>query len=387
MGKDELGSILKANYLSRGEIAEALGVSVHTVHNWCSGRVRIPLNRMEQVVRYLETSGVDGEITASLVQHEAEIQGFNTDLLPGRLGKEARGPVVILAWDLARSSIFGPVARLCRETLEHMGRECLLLDCSGEHRIKRSYVKQAVSMKAAGILLAGVPGEIPDPDDDLLSTIEPAVRNAVPVVVIKPWSGTLDLPRGTAGVGWDASSAVGMAIDLLLELGHQDISGLMSSRGPAGRSHEIGFNFVAEKRGLHIKQDSLVWPMAGGEHIQDVERLIHESSAVFAHPSTLNVIAHACYDQHITWPDDISIVSLGHSQSIPRFGPRPFTYVSLPVGKVSRTAAHLLMTLVSREERLYGQEFSLFGPSAMGIVNVESGSVRALGTPLTAGAA
>ena len=70
-------------------------------------------------------------------------------------------------------------------------------------------------------------------------------------------------------------------------------------------------------------------------------------------------------------------MTVGHSHSIPRLGPRPFTYVNLPLGKVSRGAAHLLATLMQGDALSYGQEFVVYGVSAMFVANGEGGSVSA----------
>ena len=75
------------------------------------------------------------------------------------------------------------------------------------------------------------------------------------------------------------------------------------------------------------------------------------------------------------WPDDISIVTIGHPQSIPQLGSSPFTYVGIPVGRISRSAAHIVSSLIEEGEGAYFQQFAIYGKSAMRIMNAEGGSV------------
>ena len=69
-------------------------------------------------------------------------------------------------------------------------------------------------------------------------------------------------------------------------------------------------------------------------------------SAVFAPPSQLPTIARACFAGGIRWPGDISIVSLGNRAFVPQLDRRPFTFVTIPIGRVGRGAAQLLSSMI-----------------------------------------
>jgi DNA-binding LacI/PurR family transcriptional regulator len=87
------------------------------------------------------------------------------------------------------------------------------------------------------------------------------------------------------------------------------------------------------------------------------------------------VLANACYASGRRWPDDISVMTIGHPGSMPQLGGNPFTYVTVPVGKISRGAAHILASLIEDQEVPYSQQFMVYGKSSMRIINAEGGSV------------
>ena len=89
-------------------------------------------------------------------------------------------------------------------------------------------------MSCLGVVLVGVPGDVPDPDDELLTAIAPATEARVPVVLAMPWADSLPLPRGAAAIGWDIDAAAAMAIDFLVDSGHEEI-GIF--RGPNDAIH------------------------------------------------------------------------------------------------------------------------------------------------------
>ena len=53
----------------------------------------------------------------------------------------------------------------------------------------------------------------------------------------------------------------------------------------------------------------------------------------------------------------------------------PFTYVGIPVGKISRAAAHLFASMADEEDFRYSQQFVVYGRSAMRVMNAHAGSV------------
>jgi DNA-binding LacI/PurR family transcriptional regulator len=373
-----LGSLLKELFISRASVARELGVSVQTIHNWCSRRVEIPPQQVGRIVTILQNRDAPARSMAEFVQSELEAYGINPSLLIENAlvrGGVSAGIVMVITWNLAQAGAFEAIARLCRQTLEHAGMECLHVDCGGEHRLKRSYIRQALSMSCLGIVLVGVPGDVPDPDDELLSAIAPAIETGVPVVLAMPWANSLPLPRGAAAIGWDIDAAAGMVIDFLVDSGHEEIGIFRGPNDPAHVRRYQGMDAALQRRGITPRPDLVAWASDEPDDVSDLARVLHEATAIVAPPSVLWATARAFYNTALQWPEDVSVVTMGHSLFTPKMGMRPFTYATLPIGKVSRGAAHLLMTLAQANGSSYGQEYVIYGASSMSITHAEDGSV------------
>ena len=49
--------------------------------------------------------------------------------------------------------------------------------------------------------------------------------------------------------------------------------------------------------------------------------------------------------------------------------------MGIPVGKISRAAAHLFASMADEEDFRYSQQFVVYGRSAMRVINPDTGSV------------
>jgi LacI family transcriptional regulator len=340
----------------------------------------MPMPQLTRLALFMARGGSAVDVDA-LVNQELEAQGLDSSLLPAANSKASAGPVMIVAWNLERPGLFGQVAHLCQDTLRHMGYQCLLVDCGADHGVKRAYIKQAVALRCAGVVLAGVPGDVPNPNEELIAAIEPAVAHGIPTVLAMPWNESLPLPRGVAGVGWDDGAARSIAIDHLVGAGHRDIGVLIGETGPFHHHGRYqGIDDVMKSRGIAFKENLVAWPTSDAADVSDVIGILKQATAVFAPPSVLSILGRAFYEAGYHWPDDVSVITVGHERFMPRLGPRPFTYVGIPLGKASRGAAHLLATLMQDDASSFSQEFVVFGSSAMLIANGEGGSVAPVAT-------
>ena len=369
-----LGLILKQHHISRADLAHRLDVSVQTVHNWCSGRIAIPSRRLGRLCDLLEELGTPRDELALLAVRELESQGVQQERLALR-SRSAQPVVGVVTWDLMSPGLFGPLARVARTVLEGMGYQCMALDCGGEHRQRRAYLQWAVETRLDGLLLCGVPGDVPDPDDDLFASLKPVTAAGVSVVLLKQWTGSsIAVPEGVGSIGWDSVAAVEKAVGLLLRLGHTQVQAVLSGTGAGFGGRYRGLDLAWANLGLPFDEDSVIWAQEG-ETSDDLADALAGASAVFAPPSQLPVLARACFANGITWPDDISIVSLGNRSFVPPLQGRPFTFVTIPVGRVGRGAAQLLSSMIAGERFQTGQEYVIYGASTMSIENADEGSV------------
>lgn len=369
-----LSIILKERHISRASLAHGLGVSLQTAHNWCSGRVPIPIEQLGPLCNLLEARGVPAGELAQMTVRELERRGLREE----RFARKTRGaqPVVMLmTWNLMSPSLFGPASQVARAALEGAGFQCVVADCGAESRLSRSYVAWAVSSGADGLLLCGVPGEPPDPDDDLFSSLRPAVAAGIPVVLLKPWTGaSVAMPEGVGSIGWDSLAAVERAGGLLLEAGHTRIRAMLAGAGAGFGGRYRGLDKAWANLGMPFDEESVIWA-EDGETPEEVAESLAGATAVFTPPSHLPRIARACFAAGLRWPDELSIVSLGNRQFVPQLDRRPFTFVTIPIGKVGRGAAQLLTGMIRGERFQTGQESVIYGASAMFVENLEGGSI------------
>ena len=373
-----LGSLLKTHHISRADLAHRLNVSVQTVHNWCSGRVHIPSRKLGLLCDLLEELGVPQDELAQMAVRELETHGVQQERLSLKQVKSAQPLVVLITWNLMVPGLFGPATQVARAALEGMGCQCMVLDCGAEHRQRRAYLQWAVQAEVDGLLLCGVPGEVPDPDDDLFASLKPATAAGIPIVLLKPWTGSsIAVPEGVGSIGWDSAAAVEMAAGLLLRSGHEQIQAVLAGTGAGFGGRYRGVDFVWGNLGLPFDEDSVIW-VQDGETPHELAEALNRATAVFVPPSQLPTLARACFAGGIRWPDDLSIASLGNRTSVPQLDRRPFTFVTIPVGRVGRGAAQLLSSMIRGERFQTGQEYVIYGASTMSVENAEGGSI---GTP------
>ena len=177
-----------------------------------------------------------------------------------------------------------------------------------------------------------------------------------------------------------------MATDVLLELGHEQIHAVLTGTGAGFGGRYRGLDRVWGDLGLPFDEDSVVW-VQDGETPEELAEALDGATGIFAPPSQIPTIARACFAGGLRWPDDISIVSLGNRAFMPQLDRRPFTFVTIPVGRVGRGAAQLLSSMIRGERFQTGQEYVIYGASTMSVENAEEGSVarpRGVATPSTA---
>lgn len=369
-----LTQLLKTYHISRSSLAYELNLTLQTIHNWCSGRVLIPNSKLGGLCEVLEKFGIPSDELAALTLSTLQSHGLQPERFARKNNPKAP-TIMLITWDLMNPGLFGSAARTARITLEGLGFRCLVLDCNSEHRIRRSYIDEAIRSNIAGLLLCGVPGEVPNPDEDLLDSLYPAVSSGIPCVLLKPWTGTVNLPAGVASIGWDSIAAVQLALSVLVQHGHTRIQALLAGTGAGFGGRYRGIDQAWRNLNLEFdEEESIVWSPAG-QQTEEIKRRLAQYSAIFTPPSHLTLLAQACFETNVRWPRDISITSLGNRDFIPQLGRNPFTFVNLPIGRVSRGAAQLLSSMIQNEQFQTGQEYVVYGASTMAIENLEKGSV------------
>ena len=377
-----LQQLLKKHHVSRSELANALGVSHQTIANWASGRVQAPLAQLEPLARYFRAKGVHEEEVAELSLGFLLAHGLDLSVLAGvsrsvddLSGVRARSrPVLVMTWDLGRTRFYGALARLTISMLEHLGYRCLLVDCCGQHGIKRYYTKMAVSTRCAGMLMLGVPGEPPDPIGELNSVLSPVVAGGVPVALVAGAHTREDLLPNTVAVSWDLRAGVDLMVGALADYGHRKIGAILPYAGLYLR-YDI-FESALHRHGLEPDERSCAWPYEGDSILGNLEPVVRENTGVITTPTGLEFLVAECYKNDLLWPDDLSIITTaGSAEHVTQRGARPFTYVAMPFTHVGHVAAQMLSRLMQRRVLPREEVLVEFGKEALSIVNLQGGSV------------
>lgn len=375
-----LASLLKHYGLARSSLASRMDVSLQTIHNWCIGRVPVPVHQFSRLAENMTSLGASDAEVAALMREYLDEHGLNDRLfatLTSRNSSVDRNVVLLMSWDIKSGGLFSHFPSECRRAVQDLGMTCLVVDCGGDHQMKRIYINQAIKHGYAGVILAGIPGAAPSPTQELFDAIMPLTNAGVPVVMISPWGGDIAIPQGVAALGWDLNISNSIALGFLREAGHERIATVLSETGSmvSGRYQGLGRAFTDQ--GLRFEESLAVWMGDELDNLHEIQEALASATAIFARPSTLHLVAQGCYGKNLRWPDDVSIISVGHPESIPQLGSNRFTYVSIPVGRISRSAAHILSSLIEEDDGTYYQQFAVYGKSAMRIMNTEAGSVGA----------
>jgi DNA-binding LacI/PurR family transcriptional regulator len=374
----DLASLLKRYFITRSWLAAHMDVSLQTIHNWCIGRVPVPVHQFSRLTEQLIESGATDAEVAELMRACLQVHGLNDQLLStlsSRNDSNDRGVVLLMSWDIKSGGLFSHFPGACRRAIQRVGMTCLVVDCGGEHQMKRTYVHEAIKHRYAGVILAGIPGASPSSFDDLFDTIQPLADAGIPVVMISPWNADVALPQGVAALGWDANISNSMALGFLREFGHERIALVLSETSPVTAGRYQGLDRTFSDQGTRIDDSLVVWAGDDPHDPDEIQEALGVATAIFARPSTLHLLANGCYAKNLRWPDDISIITIGHPESIPQLSRNPFTYVGIPVGRISRSAAHILSSLVEDGDGAYYQQFAVYGKTAMTIMNPDGGSV------------
>ena len=376
----DLTSLLKRYVVTRPALAARMDVSLQTIHNWCIGRVPVPVHQFSRLAESLTAFGASDAEIAKLMRAYLQMHGLNDRLLntlSSRNDSNDRGVVLLMSWDIKSGGLFSHFPGACRSAVQGIGMTCLVVDCGGDHQMKRTYVNEAITHRYAGVILAGIPGAPPSSVDDLFDTIQPLANAGIPVVMISPWNADVALPQGVTALGWDANISNSMALGFLRESGHERIALVLSETSPVSSGRYQGLDRTFSDQGARIDDALVVWAGDDPHNPDAIQEALGVATAIFARPSTLHQLANGCYAKNLRWPDDISIITIGHPESIPQLSSNPFTYVGIPVGRISRSAAHILSSLVEDGDGAYYQQFAVYGKTAMRIMNADGGSVGA----------
>ncbi|MBM3940480.1 MAG: hypothetical protein FJ318_06260 [SAR202 cluster bacterium] len=381
----KLTRILKAHAHSRSALAAQVGVSVQTIDNWCSGRVCVPLAQLQRLRASLAEMGVPADVVDAYAIAEMQRQGFDVlSLLHSRrdgravggAGGRRRGRVAIIVWNLARTELYGPMSRIAREAFERRGYDCEIFDCCARHHLKRLYVQDACSLGCQAVIFMGVPGELPDPEQNLSGLASTLAEQGVWSVFLKAWDREPSLSPRSLAFGWLEGRLAMRAVRLLADLGHRRIGRVLPGNGFEFSDYHRSFIDALLRQGLEPNAATVTWQDTSDALPAVVPELLDANTAVYVPLSGVTAVAGACHERGFRWPDDVSIVTVGAHGQVPRLGHTPFTHFDIPSTRIALDVVDTVSRAI--EEEAWPEHATQFvDPAQFAVSALTGGSVGA----------
>ena len=378
-----LGALLRRLGLTRQYVADRVGVSVQTVHNW-SHRHPIPLPQLEPLAELLREHGSDEQDLLGFLTHELERHGLDSNLigllqsppLHHQAHDPSADPIVIVGQRLSAATIMTLIATTCRLILERVGYRCVVFNSNDFPMGGWEAVELAVRVQARAVMFF-VPATSQADLGEMATTLG---RSGISVLFAQCWRDPSRLPRRTAGFRLDSTAIARIATDTLKRHGHDSIGVLfMGTEGALARTfmHQaasIGLSLAAVAR----SQDGII-PAA------ELERLItNQHAAVFvASPGGLPILADALNSAGRAWPRDISILGVGAEGHTLQAGSKPFSIINVPTTAIAEQAVSLLLELIETQHDSARSPFIIYGEETFHLLHEQDGSLQLAPTATT----
>lgn len=355
---DTLAAILKRYRIRREQLALAVGVGIDSVHNWCSRRTLISLDRLDRLAAVLRETGVPRDILADFLRAELTRHGLTAGSLEVLGPADPRlddRPVLVIGSHLYGES-FQPVTLAIGQEMRALEiPNVVYLDTCGRIDILNYYLDVTIRSAARGVILVGVPlGMIRFGD----IARELSARR-IPCVFVE--TGPTEIGAGMALVRADDARAASLAAEIQWARGHRHISAIGLSGWATQDRKARGLEDRCQQLGMSL---TLLWarepnsgprPRSSGDELslRDAADQIAgdmESTAAIALSSyATKELARAFAERDRQLGSEFSLIALGcwdwmHDVSRP-----PLTHIVLPFHTVGRRAARILNAMLNRD--------------------------------------
>ena len=119
-----LASLLKHYGLARSSLASRMDVSLQTIHNWCIGRVPVPVHQFSRLAENMTSLGASDAEVAALMREYLDEHGLNDRLfatLTSRNSSVDRNVVLLMSWDIKSGGLFSHFPSECRRAVQDLG--------------------------------------------------------------------------------------------------------------------------------------------------------------------------------------------------------------------------------------------------------------------------
>ena len=378
-----LGSLLKLAGLSREGVAALVGVSIDSVHSWCSRRSPMGLRHLSRMVQVLEEAGVSQALLRDLLTDGLVRKGMDTGLshLLAEREQPAKDRPVILMGSHLNAGSYQFIALGVHDALQARGVDsALYLDTCARRDVLKYYLTAIAESPAQGVVIV-MPRQV---GQELLVATRRLASRRVPCVFV--YVGWAPVPNGCPAVQVDSYSAAVMATQFLWARGHRDIAAIALDPFLGQAASAQGYSDAMERLG---RRSRLIWAMATDDGPRpsasaDRPALREVAEQVAVDPCVTAILAltaqtakevmRALHSRGRTPGKDVSVMGLGcwdwmHDVAFP-----PITHLALPYYTAGQRAANLLLDLSTREP-LSEERHIVVSPSAEQLHAGEAGTV------------
>lgn len=355
---DKLGTILRRYRIRRERLASAVGVGIDSVHNWCSQRTLISLDRLDRIAAVLRETGVPRDTLAAFLSAELGRHGLTAGSLEVLGPMDPRlddRPVLVIGSHLYGES-FQPVTLAIGQEMRAQEIENIVyLDTCGREDILSYYLDVTIRSAARGVILVGLPI-----GGARLAELAVDLNNRrIPCVFIE--TGPLEVGPGAALVRADDARAGALAVEIQWARGHHQLAAIGLSGWATQDRKADGLQSRSKQLGMSL---NLLWareptsgprPRSSGDELtlrDAADRIagdMDSQAAVALSSYATKELMRALHERGRLPGRDFSLIALGCWDWMHDISHPPLSHVVLPFHTVGRRAARILNALSSRD--------------------------------------
>jgi GntR family transcriptional regulator of arabinose operon len=216
---------------------------------------------------------------------------------------------------------------------------------------KNSHRKEAEVLKNIlekdnidGIIIETTKSALPNPN---LALYEEMIRRKLPVLFLNCYYPQMNIPH----VSMNDKEVGRMAVNYLVEAGHQKVAGIFKSDDFQGHLRYCGYRTGLSENGLPVMDEHVLWlDTEDQRHMEDsiprvLRRLQDCTACVCYNDEVAFTIVDICRKRGIRIPEELSIISIDDS-NLAELCEVPLTSVGYPFMQIGRTIAENLLRMI-----------------------------------------
>lgn len=195
-----------------------------------------------------------------------------------------------------------------------------------------------------GIIIETTKSALPNPN---LQYYQEIIRRKLPILFLNCFYPNLNIPH----VSMNDTKAGLLAVNYLIECGHQKIAGIFKSDDFQGHLRYSGYRKGLADHGLQVMDEHVLWiDTEDQRHMDDnvtrILRRLKDCTAVLCYNDEVAfALVDICLKNGIRIPDDLSVISVDNSHLV-NLCEVPLTSIGYPFLEIGKTIAENLLQMI-----------------------------------------